>query len=340
MSKYQFAICDVMKPSRNPLTCMRATMTLSSAFFSLALVVPQSTLAQPPAASTPSGTALLQQLERAERGVEYAATEVVSRPGAPDVVARVWRSGFRRRLEWQSPPVMSGDILVDTGAQVWRYLRSENTAIGTRSTVGEADWERISGRFDAKVVGVGEQDGRAAWQLALEPRGENRIVRKLWIDRVKGILLRLEQFDARGQLVKTIALRDVRFGAVPADRFRWSPPAGAQITRMDGTLWTSLAPAQRAASWLRAPSQSTLPRGYILESAIVDAKGAKGQGEVWLRYTNGLNRFSVFEQRAPEAPERALQRVGSAWFWTRGGIRFVVAGLDEANVKELANSLK
>jgi len=307
---------------------------LSSAFFSLAVSAPQSTLAQP------SGAALLQQLERAERAVEYAATEVVSRPGAPDVVARVWRSGFRRRLEWQAPPVMNGDILVDTGAQVWRYLRSENTAIGTRSSVSEADWEQLSGRFDAKVVGAGEQDGRAAWQLSLEPRGENRVVRKLWVDRAKGVLLRLEQFDARGQKVKTIALRDIKFGAVAADRFRWSPPSGAQVTRMEGTLWTSLAPAQSAAAWLRAPAQSALPRGYILESAIVDAKGANGQGEVWLRYTNGLNRFSIFEQRAPDAPERALQRVGTAWFWTRGGLRFVVAGLGEADVKELMNVLK
>lgn len=329
-----------MKTSWNIITNMRAAITLSSALFALAATAPQSTLAQPATAALPSGAALLQQLARAERGVDYSATEVVSRSGAPDVVARVWRSGFRRRLEWQAPPVMRGDILVDNGAQVWRYLRSENSAIGTRSSVSEADWGQLSSRFDAKVVGANEQDGRMAWQLALSPRGENRVVRKLWIDRAKSVLLRIEQFDTRGQRMKTITLRDVRFGAVIADRFRWSPPAGAQITRMDGTLWTSLAPAQRAAVWLHAPAQSTLPRGYILESAIVDAKAANGQGEAWLRYTNGLNRFSIFEQRAQDAPERDLQRVGKAWFWTQSGIRFVVTGLSEADVKRLMTGLK
>ncbi|MDF2441267.1 MAG: Outer rane lipoproteinsorting protein, partial [Abditibacteriota bacterium] len=228
-----------MKPCWNVFANRRAAIILSTALFALVPGALQSTLAQSTKVSLPSGAALLQQLVRAERGVEYSATEVVARPGTPDVVARVWRSGFRRRLEWQSPPVMRGDILVDNGAQVWRYLRSENSAIGTRSSRSEADWEQLSGRFDARVLGTDEQDGRASWQVALSPRGEKRVVRKLWVDRAKGVLLRIEQFDARGQRTKTIALRDVRFAPIAAERFRWSPPSGAQITRMDGTLWTA-----------------------------------------------------------------------------------------------------
>jgi outer membrane lipoprotein-sorting protein len=288
-------------------------------------------------AQTPTGPELVQAMSNAERRVEFTATQTITRAGAQPMTMRLWRSGFRRRVEWQSPPVMRGDVLVDNGADVWRYLRSENSAIGTRSTVGDVDLAQLR-RLESKVQGAGESAGRPAWIVNIMRRGQNKIARRLWIDRATKIRLRSEIYDANGNRVQTSVLSNLDFGPVSVAQFRWSPPAGAKITRTRGTLWTYLAPAQRAAPWLQAPAQSTLPRGYVLESVIVD--NSSGQGEAWLRYTNGLNRFSIFQQRDKDAFVKEMQQIDDAWFWTRDGIRFLVAGLNETDVKKLASSLK
>jgi negative regulator of sigma E activity len=291
-------------------------------------------------AQTPSGEALLRAMAQAEQNAEYVATRTVTRVGAQPMTMRVWRSGFRRRIEWQAPPVMRGDVLVDNGSIVWRYHRAENEAVATRSTVGDRDLEQLSQRFDAKVQGSAEVSGRTAWIVNVSPRGQNRVVRRLWLDRATKIVLRTESFDAGGQRVETSSFNAIQFSKVGAEQFRWTPPRGAQVTRTSGTLWTHIAPAKRAAPWLQVPSQSTLPRGYVVESAVVDTKAANGQGEAWLRYTNGLNRFSIFQQRAPNAANKELQKVDGAWFWTSNGFRFLVAGLDEKSVQKLLNSLR
>jgi negative regulator of sigma E activity len=211
--------------------------------------------------------------------------------------------------------------------------------MGTRSSVGAVDRERLTQRFEAKVQGAGEVDGRDAWVVTLSPRGEQRIVRRIWLDRNTKIRLRTEHFS-NGERSETSVLSDLKFAQVPVTQFRWTTPTGAQVTRTAGTLWMHIAPAKRAATWLKVPLQSTLPSGYVVESAVVDAKAASGQGEAWLRYTNGLNRFSIFQQRSPAAPDKELQKVDGAWFWTSNGIRFLVAGLTEAEIKKLMSGLK
>jgi hypothetical protein len=141
------------------------------------------------------------------------------------------------------------------------------------------------------MQGSGEAAGRPAWIVNILPRGQNRVVRRVWIDRATKIRLRSERLDTKGQAVDTWALSNLDFGPVPVTQFRWTPPDGVKVTRTAGTLWTQIAPAQKAVPWLQVPPQDALPRGYVFESAVVDGKS--GQGEAWLRYTNAATPASL-----------------------------------------------
>lgn len=270
----------------------------------------------------------------AQKTLNYSGTMQLTRPSTAPVVIKVWRSGDKQRLEWVSPSLMRGDMLVDDGQSVWQYHSHGNSAIETRGTA-EIDWNRLSQSMTASLSGGGNIAGRAAWIVALTPRGKTRPAWKVWIDQKNMARLRVERTGSAGQ---TMTLRNVNFSPVPDSQFRWSPPADANVTRTKGTLYTERPAAQRAASWLQPPGY--LPRGYDFESAVVDPNGAGGKGEAWLRYANGINRFSIFEQRTGDNVSVKAQRAGGGWFVQQGGTRYLVLGLSDGEAQKIIAGLK
>lgn len=285
---------------------------------------------------TPTAETLLRGMTNAEKTLSYSGTFVVSRPGTPTKTIQMWRSGEKRRLEWVSPPVSRGDLLVDDGQSVWHYFQKDNTAVQTRGAT-EIDWQRLSQNMIAKVEGSSNVAGRAAWIVEFVPKNGKMPEVKVWIDQKTMARLRVERGNSATKSI--MALQKVNFGAVPASRFQWSPPASAVITRTNGTLYNDWAQANRAASWLSSPAN--VPAGYAFESAVVDAAGNAGKGEAWLRYANGLNRFSVFQQRTDDnRPFPAQKTKSGGWFVQKGGNRYVVLGLADSKAKSVAESLK
>lgn len=288
--------------------------------------------------AAPSANELLHSIASAEKNLSYSGTTIVTRHKAPPMTLKVWRSGDKRRIEWMAPPVMRGDLLVDDGDSVWRYHSKENSAIQTRGA-GEMDWARLSRTMNASLLpGNVTIAGRPTWGLALTPKGEAYPSLKVWVDQKNYARLRVDRLDAAGQTVRSMGLQNVRFGPVPAGQFQWTPPAGATVTRTNGTLYSDANQAKRAASWLETPSK--LPTGYEFESAVVDPSGNGGQGEAWLRYANGINRFSIFEQRTKDNNLLATQKQGGGWFMQQGGSRYMILGLGDSEAKKVLESLK
>jgi outer membrane lipoprotein-sorting protein len=282
---------------------------------------------------------LLSAMANARRRVAYAGTEVVTQGSAPTMRMRVWRDGAKRRLEFQAPPIRQGDVLVDDGSSVWLYHRADNTAV---QTLGRNDWmqrnaERMRRDFRPEVIGTGVVAGRRAWIVQLTPRTGKGVRYKFWIDQATKTRLRRERYTASGQRDQSTTLTNVQFGPVSPSRFRWSPPAGAKVTRTTGTLYSNLARAHGAASWLQYPRY--MPSGYGFESAVVDA----AKGEAWLRYTNGRKRFSIFQQRVrggPAGGSTVPDDVNGGWYWKRGDSRFLAVGIGARQVRDLAQSMR
>jgi negative regulator of sigma E activity len=230
---------------------------------------------------------------------------------------------------------MKGDVLVDDGTNVWRYHRAENSAVKTKTAqqARAADRNTWHLRFEAKTLSSTKIGTRKAWIVAVSLKGNSRVLRKFWIDDASKIRLRSEQFNERGERIETHALSNLKISAVPETVFEFTPPRGAHISSA-GTLYTRLSQAQHHAAWLRAPA--SLPRGYAFESAILD----EAKNESWLRYTNGVRRFSIFQQRTSENKNSPLTRVGAGWYWQKDGNRFLVAGLPQTQASQIASSIR
>jgi negative regulator of sigma E activity len=241
---------------------------------------------------------------------------------------RVWRSGVRRRVEFLAPQIMRGDLLVDDGTNVWLYHRADNTAVQAKTASAADSLERISRLSKAEVLGSATIAGRPAWIVAVSSGPQNRVVRKFWVDKATKARLRVQHFNAKGKNLENIALQSVEFGPVASARFRWTPPDGTKTTVISGTLYIRLKSARAAVSWLQDPAE--IWNGYVFESAIADPNG-----EVWLRYTNGLSRFSIFQERTADTSRKPLKQVDGGWYWQRDGSRFVVVGLSGAEVQKL-----
>ncbi len=287
-----------------------------------------------PSHAAPNAADLLRSMVGAQKNLNYSGTMQITRPAAPPMIIKVWRSGDKKRLEWMAPPVMRGDVLADDGQSVWQYHRAENSAVQTRGTA-EIDWNRLGRSMAASLSGGGNIAGRAAWIVELTPRGKAQPAWKVWIDQKNFARLRVEHTGLAGQ---TMTLQKVVFAPIADNQFQWSPPAGANITRTNGTLFNERGAAQRAANWLQIPG--FVPRGYNFESAVVDPNGAGGKGEAWLRYANGINRFSIFQQRTGDSVAVPARRAGGGWFVQQNGSRYLVLGLSDAQTQKIAVSLK
>jgi hypothetical protein len=243
---------------------------------------------------------------------------------------RVWRQGRKQRIEYLAPAVRKGDIVVDDGQKVWIYLRADNMAMQTVSRGRGTDFllRRLK-ELNTRIAGVGTVGERMAWIVEIARDGSPNW--RLWVDQKNQALLRSERLD-KGRRVEGSLLSNITFGAVNPSRFAWTPPADAKVTRTEGSLYTNANGAKRAAAWLRLPAR--VPAGYAFETAVVDS----AKNEAWLRYSSGSNRFSIFQQRG-DAADKPAQKVGEAWFLQKAGNRFLIVGLNDAQARELANTL-
>lgn len=293
-------------------------------------------------AQAPSGSDLLRAMLKAERTASYFATEVVTQRGAPTLKTRVWRQGLKRRIEFLEPPVRRGDLLVDNGTDVWLYHNRERAAVQTRSLRRSAEMASLDNRIGSiptRVSGPVSIEGRRAWVVEMRAaKDKKRVVRRHWIDTATKVRLKVERFTPNGTVSETSSLQDVQFVSIPAARFAWTPAPGTKVTRTSGRLFMQLAPAKRAASWLQYPR--TVPAGYSFESAIVDNK----KGEAWLRYTNGAQRFSIFQQRAGDPSTLSglsgPRRVDGGWYWQGGGSRMLGVDIPSSLADRVINSVR
>ncbi len=266
-----------------------------------------------PIAHSQSAEDVLRAVRNGEVKAQYSATQIVQRGGSREV-ATLFRSGLKRRIEWSAPDVKAGDILVDDGQTVTLYHRADNSAIQTRSfrkapSIAPNGW---------KVGAPISQNGRTVRVLS---RGKGR---KISVDAKTNIVLQTENGGG------VTSLQNIKFGPVAEAKFQFEKPAGVLITRVNGRLVNDLATARRLTTWVKPPIQ--LPSGYVFESAIA------APNEIWLRYTNGQKRFSIFQQKTEDATEIAPQKVSGGWFWRKSGLRFLATGAPESAIDALTKT--
>ena len=169
-------------------------------------------------------------------------TQVVINPlvGTPDTTRgtlyQMRPSHFAMRF---SHP--KGDRVVADGRHLWIYTPSTTPGQVIRTTIPETGTtgpnligqfvEHPRERYRAKYIRMDSLATGLADVIELVPRDDDAPYRQalVWVNRVSGLLTRLEIVEASGQR-REIALAKLRVnGGLPAREFIFSPPAGVRV---------------------------------------------------------------------------------------------------------------
>ncbi len=308
-----------------------------------------------PAASQDSAERLLggvtvEQIARhaiiAPQIVDYEGTKVlhVLRGQSMETVtvSEAHKRPNRTRLEFLSPEGLAGRLIVDDGSQTWQYEPRLNMMIQGPSLAPPLDvsTDRLLERYRIALLGVEEVIGRQTAVLSLKPRA-GRGERRLWIDRLAGVALRIEEIDPDEGVVARTAFTRISYGLnFPDAMFRLRIPAGARVltpTESSGPL-VPLPVLERAVRFrLQAPQ--ALPGGFVL----VGGEPVHG-GPVLaahLRYTDGARHLALFVApaarlgppgRGDPVPALGPEARAIGWGatrllqWEAGGMRLTLVG--------------
>ena len=143
--------------------------------------------------------------------------------------------------------------------------------------------------------------------LTIESRFDGRPAKRIWIATDKGVVLRLEELDARGRLqsLSVYTQIDFRPETVAAKLAELQSTAQAQRRKPPPTEDVNLSEAQEAFDHqLRLPAY--LPQGFELQD--VNLMRLRPEPTAHLRYTDGLMVLSLFEEFTGKRHDRRRLR--------------------------------
>jgi outer membrane lipoprotein-sorting protein len=157
---------------------------------------------------------------------------------------KVWMDRPQRSfVRIVSPPKEAGIGSLRIGAQMWNYLPNVERTIKVPPSMMLQPWmgsdftnddlvkeSSILDDYTHQVLGTGQLDGQAVWQIAATPKPEaavvwGRIV--YWVRRSDTMPLKQEFYSERGELVRVLVFSDVRRvgDRVPPTRWEMVPAA-------------------------------------------------------------------------------------------------------------------
>lgn len=142
---------------------------------------------------------------------------------------------YLRRPDEFRVEMEDGSLVVADGEAIWTYTpRNEQAIVSPYQADLQTPWEILmdySGRFRPIATEQAELDGRSCHLLIMEPYAETtQVVQlKVWIDRRRWYLRRVEQFETNGN-VTTYTLRGVETDRRLDDSlFEFVVPEGTDI---------------------------------------------------------------------------------------------------------------
>ena len=280
-------------------------------------------LLPPAAAAPPSGVSLYNRSLEADDRFSYRGRQVTTewRTGQAVAVIVSHRAPERRRIDILAPDSQRGRCLASDGRQEWEFDPHAGRLIRRRLSPDTDAMEDASARYsllktnyalavlpDARTIA-----DRKAFVLTITRRSGHTLARKLWIDADTGLALRRENYREDGKLAVTVTFSDINFHApLPLSLFSL-----ARLTRRPGVHLEQAAPSDERSvpmsdirrQFGRGAVAPSALRGYRLVGAALSGAGPKAR--LHLRYSDGLNLVSLFEQKRTQT-RRATRVAGSA----------------------------
>lgn len=164
---------------------------------------------------------------------------------------------------------------------------------------------RLAAKYDVEVLGADRLLDRPCTRLEIVRRDDRRLVERLWVDDVSGLLLRRETYAGADHMLRMVAyLRlDLNPGDTPridqdVHATRGQRPGQARLEQHVADVDEDGRAALRGAGWI-VPEE--LPDQYRIDGSYVVSTG--DSQPLQSVYSDGLYTMSLFEQRSGLDPE-------------------------------------
>ncbi|MDW8321658.1 MAG: hypothetical protein RMM08_09860 [Armatimonadota bacterium] len=282
----------------------------------------------------------LERMERAERTVALDGvrlTQFFLPAPLPPVEERVLRLGTRYRIEYLQPPARRGEVLIDDGLHRFHYvprLKRVQSLPSDQPLILRRRRELLQRLRRGEILLEAREAESVAGRRAVLLEAKNRQgqpLRRWWIDRDHGVILRMEELTPRGEVrMRTEYIRLTVPAVVPPERF--TPRFPAQARQMDmlppSRAFASVEEAQLLVPFtIREPQP--LPKGFQLVE--VRLRLVRQRPLVSLHYTDEVTSIALFQTRLPlraDAPLlKALTPLGArVEAWRDGDVNLILVG--------------
>lgn len=288
----------------------------------------------------------LERMERAERTVALEGVRVtqffLSVP-LPPVREHIQRAGVRYRVDYLQPPPRHGEVLIDDGIHRFHYVPCLKRVhvLPSDQPVSLRRRQELLSRLRRRELLLSVRDsqpvaGRKA--VLLEARTPQGLpVRRWWIDREYGFILRTEAMTPRGELqMRSEYVRLTLPAEIPPDRFIPSFPTQAihEDVLPPSQVFASVKEAQPLVPFtIRQPRK--LPAGFHL--AEVRVRMVRARPLVSLHYTDESASLVLFQTRLPIHANGPLLKslaplTARVEAWRDGDVNLVLVGNASAEV--------
>lgn len=247
---------------------------------------------------------------------------------------RLCKQGGKQRIKVSDGENRLIVVRVSDGATLWEHYEVRGILVKrtlpSMSERRERDLESLAilaRNFSAKLVGTETVAGRPAYRIRIDrPGSPSATVRQFWIDKRTYLELKAERYGEGGGVVDSTALTNVNFSPeYPPGCFDFQRPPNLIPKVVDDTAFRgSLAEAEKHAGFT-AIRPKTVPAGFALLVRSVAVSKRGGTPALWLRYTNGIDAFSLFQRRAASASVTPQTR-GPVRQWVYKGFQFTLVG--------------
>ncbi len=260
---------------------------------------------------------------------------------------KVWQGGEgRRRVMIIEPPDQRGRIEVCDGQTRWEYYPRTHEVIISKVLGGDQPGpaEMLpkpgpSARLHASYLGDGRIAGRLAHIVELTTLA-GRPARKLWVDREKFVQLKVQRFSPSGEIIYSAYFTTITYDPeFSPDLFSFTLPKGCRIMDVPPALPRMDLEQAELQAGFPAILPQYVPDGYELERSHVAVAHREGKPVLWLSFSNGVERFSLFQGRKWLGMAAGEQRPGKCW--TAGSFCIVLVGsLPADEVQKIKKSMQ
>jgi hypothetical protein len=269
------------------------------------------------AAIDPQAWALLTKMLRPT--TDYEGVEVSNSGGKSSEERLQGDTKGRTRREYLTPPGMAGNILLTAPNQSYSYDAQERKLYLALWPLELGDpGSRLralvrTGRIRVQVTGEQIVANRPATQITFwaVTGNENEEARRvLSLDKETGIRLQIDTYNRSGSLISSTYLKSVTLG-VTLDPKMFNPNSLPPVTEKVSVfpqgqpMFTSVEPVRGMVRFaILQPAQ--LPAEYTLDGVWVFGPKTL-RPSVLLRYSSGINHFSLFESLIPVKPNAPVE---------------------------------